>query len=1047
MRTSGVTNLIACALLAGWTAANAVAAAGAAHGKGRVDFNRDIKPLLSDNCYYCHGPDEQKRKAKIRLDTREGLFATRHDEPVVKPKDATASLLWQRVSSTDADEIMPPPKSGKKLKPEQVALLKRWIEEGAEWKGHWSFAPPARPAIPEIRNPKSKIKTPIDNFILARLQKDNLNLSPEADRPTLIRRVTLDLTGLPPTPAEVDAFLADKSPDAYERAVDRLIKSPRYGEHMARYWLDAARYGDTHGLHLDNERSMWPYRDWVVAAFNRNMPFDQFSLEQLAGDLLPKPTREQVIATGFNRCNVTTGEGGSIDEEVYVRYAVDRTETTAAVWMGLTVGCAVCHDHKFDPISQKEFYRLYAFFNNCTEKAMDGNVLLPPPVLKLASPEQQMQLDAYDSQIGALEKKIRAAVGKIQYSDPATLSNAPPPRVTETVWVDDDPPAGAKLQHNGGTPPPQWIEAASGKVFSGQRALKRTDTGLAQDFFSGVEQALTVGTEAKLYANVYLDPANPPKAIMLQFHSTGWLHRANWGDSAAIPYGKTNTTQKVLMGPLPATGRWVRLEVNASKIGLKPGTKLTGMAFTQFGGTVYWDKAGLVHTVNPAKDPRESQTAWEKQATDAQQFGKLPDDVRDILRAVPPPKRTEKQLRRVREYYLENIHVGARKTLGPLQREIAPLKTKHEELDKVIPATMVMKELDAPRPAHLLIRGQYDRKGEAVSPGVPAALPPLPSGATTNRLDFARWLFDPKHPLTARVTVNRFWQQFFGTGLVKTSNDFGSQGEPPSHPELLDWLAVEFRESGWDMKRLVRLLVTSATYRQDSKVTPPLLGVDPENRLLARGPRFRLDAEVIRDHALFVSGLLKETMGGKGVKPYQPENIWEPVAYSGSNTREYKQDKGDALFRRSLYTFWKRTAPPPAMTTFDAPSRESCCVRRERSNTPLQALALMNDVQQFEAARHFAQRLIREGGASPAERLAYGFRVVTARPPAAQEQAVLQQALDAQLDRYRRNTEAAKAAVEFGDSPTDPTFNPSELAAYTMVASLLLNLDEAVTRN
>jgi hypothetical protein len=1021
------------------------AAATSARGK-TVDFNRDIQPILSDNCYACHGPDEKKRKAKLRLDTRDGLTRDLGGYSAVKPFDLKSSALWKRITTTDPDDHMPPADSGKSLKPAQIALLKQWIEQGAKWQSHWSLETPVRPTEPRVRE-SAWVRNGVDRFIAAKLEEKGLKPLPQASRETLVRRVTLDLTGLPPTIAEVDAFLADTREDAYERLVDRLFDSPRYGEHMARYWLDAARYGDTHGLHLDNERSMWPYRDWVVGAFNRNLRFDQFTVEQLAGDLLPNPSRDQLIASGFNRCNVSTSEGGSINEEYVFRYAVDRTETMSAVWMGLTAGCAVCHDHKFDPISQKEFYQLFAFFHNAADPPMDGNILLTPPVLKLATPAQEKKLKDFDSAIGSIESRMKAELAKIEYIDPAKLDPPPPIKHTEVTWLDDDLPAGAKATVNEGNHPLKWVTGADGRVFSGKRAIKRTDKGLAQDIFEGLEKPFVVPAGGKFFVHVYLEADALPKAVMVQFNTAGaWSHRAVWGDVDAIDYGKKGTGERMSIGALPAAGEWVTLEFPFSKLGLKVGTTIGGLALTQFGGTVYWDKAGISADVNPVKDPSESQLAWEA-ASQGKVVKEHPKEIQYIFRSVNPKERTPEHEKQLRAYYIENIHAGSRPVAEPFKKEAAALKTKRDELDKEIPATLIMKDLEKPRDTFIMIRGQYNKPGEKVSPNVPAALPPLARGESPTRLDLARWLVDPKHPLTARVAVNRFWQQFFGVGIVKTAGDFGAKGERPTHPELLDWLATTFVQSGWDMRALVRTIVTSSTYRQQSVATPKVLAVDPENRFYAHGPRFRLDAEVIRDNALFVSGLLNPVIGGKGVKPYQPENIWEPVAYSGSNTRVYKQDGGEALYRRSLYTFYKRTAPPPSMTTLDAPSRESFCVRRERSDTPLQALLLMNDVQHFEAARAFAQRIISDGGSTAEQRLAYGFRLATARQPAKQEQAILKATLDRQLASYLANPEAAKKAVTVGESKPREGIDPVELAAYTLVANMLLNLDETLNKN
>ncbi len=1013
----------------------------AANAVTKTDFNRDVRPILSDNCYACHGPDSGKRKAGLRLDLKESALARlKSDAVAIVPGHPEASALVERITTTKEDDLMPPVQTGKHLTKNQIEVLRRWVAEGAEWKPHWSFIKPERPAVPAVKN-QAWARNPIDSFILARLDREKLRPSPEADKSTLIRRVTFDLTGLPPTPDEVDAYLADRSPEAYEHLVDRLLQSPRYGEHEARYWLDVARYGDTHGLHLDNERSMWPYRDWVVAAFNRNLPFDQFTTEQLAGDLLPAPTRDQKVASGFNRCNVSTSEGGAIDEEFYVRYAVDRTETMATTWLGLTVGCAACHDHKYDPISQKEFYQLYAFFNNISEAAMDGNALLPPPILKLPSPEQQQKLDEFDQKIAALEKGIRDEVGKIAYLEPAPQPGPTNTEPQDFVWVEDDFPKGAKVRSDGAKL--NWVKGE--RVFSGQRALARTDTGLAQDFFSGAVQPLVVSTQDTFFVQVYLELTNAPRTIMLQLHTTDWLYRANWGDENTIDWGEKGTPSKLLMGALPTAGEWVRLEVAAAKFGLPEGTKIDGFAFAQFGGTVYWDRAGLRTATPPEDRSGESLLVWEQQEAKLEKSG-VPQKVRDAIKR-KTADRTPEQTKLIRDYYVENVYAPVREIFDPLHKQMADTRMQREEFDKSIPATMISQENDKPREAFLLKRGQYDQRGEPVVRAVPAVLPPLSAGGnTTNRLDLARWLVNPGHPLTARVTVNRLWQQFFGTGLVKTAGDFGATGEWPSHPELLDWLATEFVQQGWDLKHLIRLLVTSATYRQSSAVTPALVQKDPQNRLLARGPRFRLDAEMIRDNALFVSGLLVERMGGRGVKPYQPPGIWEAVGYTTSDTAKFTQDHGEALYRRSLYTFWKRTAAPPYLTTFDAPSREKYCTRRERTDTPLQALVTMNDPQYVEAARQLGARMLQYPG-NTERRLTFGFRLVTARLPSSFEKSVLTATLKKFLGQYEQNPEAAKKLVSVGESPVNEELNPPELAAYTMVGSLLLNLDETLNKN
>ena len=1007
----------------------------------RVQFNRDIRPLLSENCYSCHGPDPHAREADLRLDVQEGALAALGGYHPIVPGKPDASEIYLRICEQDDSMRMPPPESGKTLTPAQIDLIRRWIAEGAPWQGHWSFLSPKRPQVPATDH-DAWSRNPIDHFVLRRLQKEGLQPAPEADKQTLIRRVTLDLTGLPPALEEIDAFLADSSREAYEKLVDRLLASPRYGEQMTRYLLDAARYGDTHGLHLDNERSIWLYRDWLIRAFNENKPFDQFTTEQLAGDLLPEPTVEQRIATGFNRCNVTTSEGGSIDEEYIVRYAVDRTETMSTVWMGLTTGCAACHDHKFDPITQKEFYQLYAFFNSTADKPMDGNALLPPPILKVPSAEQvekQKQLAERREQI---DKQIQAELTKIDYTDPQTGEDLGKVEPQQYVWIDDSLPAGAQPAGDG-QEPWQWVAAPEHPVLSGERSTVRTAEGRSQHFFTGAKAGLKIDAQDKLFAHVYLDPQTPPAEIMLQFNDGAWEHRAFWGEDR-IDWGKPGTASRRPMGPLPEPGKWVRLEVEAAKVGLKGGAVLNGWAFTQFGGTVHWDKAGVTSVVPKDGAPFDSLLVWDA-VQRAAKAASLPEPVKQAVLA-EPGKRTGDQNKRIREYFLEHVYPGTRATFAPLHQQLDEVKKQQEELEKAIPATLVTEELPKPRDAHVLRRGEYDKPQEKVERGVPAVLPPLPEGAPKDRLGLAQWLVSPSHPLTARVTVNRFWQRYFGAGIVKTAEDFGVQGQWPSHPELLDWLAVEFIESGWNVKRMQKRIVTSAAYRQSSRITPELYRRDPENRLLARGPRFRMDAEMVRDNALAISGLLVGAVGGPSVKPYQPPGLWEAVGYTTSNTAKFAQDHGEALYRRSMYTFWKRTAPPPTMLLLDAPSRETCTARRPRTNTPSAALALMNDVQFFEAARSLAERMLKQFGSQPEERIAAAFRLATARPPDAEELAALVEQYQAQLAEYRGNPEAAKKAVAIGESKPDASLDPVELVAWTMVANVILNLDETITK-
>jgi mono/diheme cytochrome c family protein len=1011
-----------------------------------VNYARDIRPILSDNCFACHGPDDHKRKAGLRFDTKEGAFTKLESgSTAVVPGKPDESELVDRIESHDADLQMPPKKSGKQLTAAQVAVLRRWVEQGGKTSTHWAFEAPARPALASVKNggwPRSDI----DRFILARLEAEGLSPSPEAEKTTLIRRVSLDLTGLPPTLPEVDAFLADQSPTAYEKVVEGLLRSPRYGEHMARFWLDAARYGDTHGLHLDNYREIWPYREWVINAFNSNKSFDQFIVEQLAGDLLPNPTADQLIATGFNRCHVSTNEGGSIEEEVYVRNIVDQVDTNGTVFLGLTTGCARCHDHKYDPIRAKDYYQLFAFFNNIDGPAMDGNGAQWAPIVRVPGRAQVEAMRGDLAEITRIRQarsetlaRLLAAPEQVKDDGPAAAAA----QKADFVWIEDALPQGATPQGEG---PLEFVEKPKHPVFSGRTALRNTARGTKQSFFDNAAQKLRVGAGDTLFAYVYMNPGRPAKELMLQWHTKGnWTHRAYWGGNL-IDFGKDGTPERTRLGDLPAPGKWTRLEVPVEKLKLAPGTEIEGWAFTQFDGTVYWDKAGIETKTPQNGQLYDSLSHWLAAVREGASGG-MPENIKKIA-ALERSKRSEAEAKELSAYFIEHAYTKTAKLLEPLQAKLEQVERHRKELDEQSPTTMVFREkAGTPKPAFLLKRGEYDQRGEKVERGMPAFLPPLPPGAPVNRLGLAQWLIAPNHPLTARVAVNRFWLQLFGTGLVKTAEDFGAQGEPPSHPQLLDWLAVTFREEGWDVKRLMKRIVMSAAYRQSSRVTPEALVKDPANRLLERGPRFRLDAETLRDQALFASGLLIEQLGGASVKPPQPFGLWEAVGYTDSNTAHFKADAGvQKVHRRSLYTFWKRTSAPPQMTTFDAPSREACQVRRERTNTPLQALLLLNEPQFIEAARGLAERTLREGGSTVEERLAYMHRVVLARPPDANAISELTATLKDLTAHYTSGPGAAKQLLESGETRPDPRYNPAELASWTMIANVILNLDEAVSK-
>ena len=1004
----------------------------------RIDFSRDIRPILSDTCFKCHGPDNHTREGGLRLDTAAGVF---QESEVVVPHDLSASELFQRMITDDADLKMPPPDSGRSLDEQQIELFRRWIEQGAEWGQHWSFEAPQAPEPPVVSDDQW-CRNQIDRFVLRRLGENQLQPASEADRHTLARRLALDLTGLPPNPAWLADFLsdsADSQESAYETYVDRLLNSPQYGEHMARYWLDVARYGDTHGLHLDNYREHWPYRDWIINAFNSNLPYDQFSTQQLAGDLLDNPTDQQLVATGFNRAHVTTAEGGAIKAEVRVRNVVDRTATFGTVFLGLTVGCAQCHDHKFDPISQEEFYSLYAYFNSLDADPMDGNVKNHQPSMMVANESEKAELEKREQALRQVNQKIQQLVDQWKYSEPddppATI---PDPKME--LWIDDTLPET-------GNRTGEWATSGENpKPHSGELSFKHTAVGLKQYVLQGVASPWQINDKDELFTWVYLDRDDPPRQIMLQWNDGNWEHRAYWGEDLT-PWGAANTPSRYFAGRLPRPGQWVELKVPAAKVGLQPGALVNGLAVTQFDGTVYWDQIGRVNYPSPFPANR-SLRDWTDNMVQLKGKG-LPNPVKKIFETVPGDW-TEAQAKTVRNHFIEYFYHDARSQFAELHKQRALATKQRDEFRNNLPTTLIYRETKEPRATHVLTRGQYDQPAEVVPRAIPKALPELPDSDTAknDRLALANWLFTEQHPLTARVAVNRFWQQLFGEGLVETSEDFGAQGTFPTHPDLLDHLAVSFREDGWDVKRLMKTMVMSATYRQSSVATPDLLVKDPRNLLHARGRRYRLDAEVLRDQALCVSGLLVDKIGGPSVKPPQPDGLWFTVGYSGSNTVRFAKDTGhEKVHRRSMYTFWKRTAPAPQMNILDAPSREVCTVRRERTNTPLQALMLMNDPQYVEAARYMAQRVIDEGGESNRQKASWLLQLCLTRPARDVELKILESNLEKFHDEFQANQEAAKLLIQIGETPADQKYDAIDLAAWTMVANLVMNMDEFLTRN
>jgi len=972
--------------------------------EAQIRFNRDVRPILSDHCFTCHGPDAKNKNVPLRLDSLEAATADLgKGRRAITPGDLGKSQLVVRIQSASKALRMPPLATGHTLKPAEIETLKRWVAEGAKWEKHWSYLKPERPAVPKTPWTERE-RNAIDAFVFARLEKEGLKPAAEAGREQLLRRLSLDLTGLPPAIAEMDSFLADTSEEAYARTVDALLATPAHAEVLTARWLDAARYADTNGYQTDGERSMWRWRDWVLNAFQSNMRFDQFTLEQLAGDQLPNATLSQRIATGFHRNHRGNGEGGIVPEEYLAEYAADRVETTGTVWLGSTIGCARCHNHKYDPFTQKEFYQFFSYFSNIPERGRYFKFGNTPPLVPAPTAEDESKLAALDAKLTAAEKLWASLKSRAGEADPSAI-------------------------------PPSW-STSRGRIF--HTALSDRFDGTR--FHDAGGDSAPVGYFDRFTIAARFTAESPNGAIVtrakLEQEPTGWgIHlvdgkirvyfSSRWLDDAlhvetaepvslntthhvAVSYDASRVTAGVLiyLDGKPVTTTSLLDELNQEfrakepiRIGGGGGPKDPAQSF--FKGTI--DEVWVYKRVL-----ENEEVAWlANPSLEAAKRSAWPEDF-------APPE--------VRDAY----------------RNLLDLREERAKMVREFPTVMVMEDNPAPPKAHVLLRGAYDKLGEAVTPGLPAS---LASEAAPSRLALARWMISRENPLTARVIVNRYWQMIFGTGLVKTVEDFGSQGEWPSHPELLDWLAVEFMDSGWDVRHLLKTIVTSATYRQSSRVTPELLQRDPENRLLARASRTRLPAETVRDQALAVAGLLTNQIGGPSVKPYQPDGLWKEL--SGM---EYKQDHGPNLYRRSLYTYWRRTSPPPSMMNFDAAGREACMVRASRTNTPLQALNLMNDVQFLEASRFLAQRMIREGGPAARDHLRYGFRLATARFPTEKELAVFSQALAYHRDQYASNPQAAEQMLKLGEAPRDASIPAPEHAAYMAVASMILNLDEVVTR-
>jgi hypothetical protein len=996
-----------------------------------VDFNRDIRPILSERCFTCHGPDAGQRKAELRLDTRTGLFRSKDGTTVVAGKHPEKSELFQRISSKDKDVRMPPAEHGKPLSPEQVALIKLWIAQGAEWKGHWAYLKPVRPAVPKVAN-SPFIRNDVDRFILRQLTRHGLSPSREADRRTLIRRLKFDLLGLPPTPEEVDAFLADKRPDAYERLVDRFLKSPQFGERMTMYWLDVVRFADTNGIHGDNHRDVWLFRDYVIRAFNENKPFDRFTVEQLAGDLLPKPTTDQQIASGYNRLLMTTREGGAQPKEYRAKYAADRVRNVSIAWLGSTMGCAECHDHKFDPFTTKDFYSLAAFFADIQETAVGQQ----PPNLRVPTDEQRAEIRKIDQQLQQLARqrqelapKLAAAQKQWEKTALASIEKG------ETTWSVQKPQSAK-------------TETRSTLKILPDKSVLSTGRNPNKDVYDVV-----LKTDQKNITAIRLEALTHPSL-------NGGLSRGN--------------------------GNFVltRFEVGVQKVRAKPQAVKIGKAFADFAQagfpvenaidgkpTTGWAVAGherkgqnrtavfvfdkpvaggpgttiavrLLHESQYSRHNigrfRLSLTSSEKPTLE----GGLPAEVVAALKD-EPSKRGAKPQAVLRAYY-ESIAPA----LAPIRKEVAALQRKQQQIEKAAPTTLIAETMATPRTMRVLPRGNWlDDSGTVVTPATPGFLKGVSSSKDrrANRMELAKWIASRDNPLTARVFVNRLWKLFYGRGIVSSVDDFGAQGTWPTHPELLDWLAVDFIEHGWNVKRTIRLLVTAGTYRQSSRPSNPqsAIQIPQSNKWFSRQSRFRLDAEMVRDNALAVSGLLVEKIGGRSVKPYQPAGYWSHLNFP---KREYQADTDENQYRRGLYVYWCRTFLHPSLLAFDAPSREECSVDRPRSNTPLQALVLLNDPTYVESARALAERVLRHGGNTDADRIAYTYRVALQRQPRPAELKLLGALVTKHRAEYKSDPKAAAALLSVGLKRVPEDLDKADLAAWTSITRTVLNLHEVITR-
>lgn len=1051
-----------------------------------LDYNRDVRPILSDKCFRCHGPDAENQKSDFRLDTRERAIADLGGYAGIVPGDLEASEVHHRIWEDDVlEDRMPPPESKLSLSDGEKRILDRWISEGAQYDQHWSFKPISRPEMPELSGrARNWVSNGIDHFIVRRLGQEGSEPSPFASKETLIRRVSLDMTGLPPTPEEVDSFLNDKEEGAWERVVDRLLASSRYGERMALVWLDASRYADSGGYQNDMRRSQWPWRDWVIDAYNANMPFDQFTIEQLAGDLLPNPTREQRLATAFNRNHRINNEGGIVPDEFIVEYVADRVETTSTVWLGLTMNCSRCHDHKYDPITQKDFYSLFAFFNNIDEHGQDGTIA-PTPNMVVYTGGSAEEHERLKKEVAEIEKRIQslprrrsenfqAWIGEQQAARSVKLERLKSlPLASLHLPLDSDMERttidARHLSRKGvliGRSESEARLVADATYGSGFR-LGRTGYVKVEDAHDGGFNSNQPRTWlAQFDAPVRFAGSEGPILVMAEKDSLRGYRimiedtgpNQNYRVSFQLMHDRAlDEGIEVVSGAVIEPGEPVRVGISWDGSDRGEGVRIyvdgerveTTILLDSLKGSVS-SSLPLLIGARAEKDAREflrDATLSSGTIDDVQIYDTVLNDEEVALISQTDPRdlllaHDSRSARSALEVAWIQDDTGGRELLAELQKREKTLKAFES---KATERVSIMEEIPDLRPSYVLNRGVYDQPdtSEALSPRTLETLPPMKPEWPRNRLGLANWIVDPENPLTARVAVNRYWQMYFGMGLVKTAEDFGSQGESPSHPELLDWLASEFIDSGWDIKAMQKLIVMSSTYRQSSRVTDKLLDRDPDNRLLARGPRYRLNGQSIRDQALAVSGLLVEHIGGPPVMPYQPEGLWDEVSAKGY---KYIVGKGEDLYRRSMYTFWRRTVPPPSMMNFDNASREACSVLTTRTNTPLQALNLMNDEQFMEAARALAERMLSEGGVAARDQIAYGHKLVLSRTPDAEILDILHSGYRDYLDTYRSSPEKAAKLVGVGASSSAELLETNKLAAMSVVANILLNLDETLTK-